>query len=514
MLLYNTILTTGIFPDEWGKAIIHTLHKCGDINTPANFRGISLLSVTSKIFTKLLNERLVKWAESEHASYDEQAGFRKGFSTIDQIFNLFIIVEKYLSRKKGRMYAAFIDFSRAFDTIPHVSMFIQLMKRGIHGNVLTILRSMYSKLKASVRTSTGLTDWFECLIGTRQGCMLSPFIFAMYINEFIELLTHSGWRGIQVSDTSANVNVLLYADDMVLCADSIGDLQKQLHVLEQYCNAWGMTVNLKKSKIMVFRNGGIIKNSEKWLYNDMEIEIVSHNKYLGVMFNRSLKWNSSHDTLATQGNKSLVNLYKLDTMCGGMPPETLFKLFDKIVDPVLCYGAEVWGYEKHERIERIHTKFCKRVLGVSYSTSNVAVLGDCGRYPLFISYFTKCINFWLKLLNIDNNRLTKKCYLLSKNLDANGRQTWCSKIRLLLCRYGFNIIWQNQGVGNIRVFMSEFIQRLKDCYLQEWNDNVTNNRKLDVYRNIKITFELEPYINCIRERKHISVLAKFRTSSQ
>ena len=61
--------------------------------------------------------------------------------------------------------------------------------------------------------------------------------------------------------------------------------------------------------------------------------------------------------------------------------------------------------------------------------------------------------------------------------------------------------------------MSEFIQRLKDCYLQEWNDNVTNNRKLDVYRNIKITFELESYINCIRERKHISVLAKFRTSS-
>ena len=116
----------------------------------------------------------------------------------------------------------------------------------------------------------------------------------------------------------------------------------------------------------------------------MEIEIASHYKYLGLMFNRSLKWNSSHDTLATQGNKSLFNLYKLDTMCDGMPPETLFKLFDKIVDPVLCCGAEVWGYEKHERIERIHTTFCKRVLGVSYSTSNVAVLGDCGRYPLFL----------------------------------------------------------------------------------------------------------------------------------
>ena len=79
VLLYNTILATGVFPDEWGKDIIHRLHKCGDINTRTNFRGISLLSVTSKIFTKLLNERLVKWAESEHAYYDEQAGFSKGF---------------------------------------------------------------------------------------------------------------------------------------------------------------------------------------------------------------------------------------------------------------------------------------------------------------------------------------------------------------------------------------------------------------------------------------------------
>ena len=144
------------------------------------------------------------------------------------------------------------------------------------------------------------------------------------------------------------------------------------------------------------------------------IEIVSHYKYFGVMFKISLKWNSSRDTLATQGNKSLFNLYKLNTMCGGMPPETLFKLFDNIVAPVLCYGAEVWGYEKPERIERIHTTFGKRVLGVSFCASNVAVLGDCGRYPLFISYFTKCIKCWLKLLNIDNNRITKKCYLLSK----------------------------------------------------------------------------------------------------
>ena len=79
---------------------------------------------------------------------------------------------------------------------------------------------------------------------------------------------------------------------------------------------------------------------------------------------------------------------------------TAFNLFDKIVVPVLCYGAEVWGYALNEKIERVHSKFCKRILGVSYSTSSVAVLGDCGRFPLHVEYFTKCIKYWLKILNM------------------------------------------------------------------------------------------------------------------
>ena len=113
------------------------------------------------------------------------------------------------------------------------------------------------------------------------------------------------------------------------------------------------------------------------------------------MFNTSLKWNKAQYALANQGQKALVNIYKLNAMCGGMPPKTMFDLFDKMVAPVLCYGAEVWGYERHERIERVHTQFCKRVLCGSYgsyTTSNVAVYGDCGRYL----YFVKCIQFFTK----------------------------------------------------------------------------------------------------------------------
>ena len=135
-----------------------------------------------------------------------------------------------------------------------------------------------------------------------------------------------------------------------------------------------------------------------------------------------------------------------------MPPSVIFSLFDKIVVPILCYGAEVWGYELRERIERVHMKFCKPVLGVAHSTSNAAVLGECRPYPLCVVYYRKCVTFWLKILSMNEPRLTKDCYMECKYLDLNGRQTWCTKIKDLLSRYGYADVWLNQGVANVVLY--------------------------------------------------------------
>ena len=133
---------------------------------------------------------------------------------------------------------------------------------------------------------------------------------------------------------------------MVLCSDTVGDLQKQLCVLEQHCIMWGMTVNLTKSRIVVFRKGDTLRDNEMWYYNKQRMEVVANYKYLGVMFSNTLQWVAAQNALTKQGNKALINVYKLDSMCGGMPPPppvTAFNLFHKIVVPVLCYGADVCG---------------------------------------------------------------------------------------------------------------------------------------------------------------------------
>ena len=147
-VLFNKLIETGVYPDEWCSAIIFPIHKKGDVNIPDNYRGISLISCVSKVFTNILNNRLVSWADVNEKMYDVQAGFRKGKSTIDHIFVLQSLIDKYLSKEKGRFYSVFVDFSKAFDSVPHRHLFYSLLNEDLHGRVVNLLRDMYSKLRS------------------------------------------------------------------------------------------------------------------------------------------------------------------------------------------------------------------------------------------------------------------------------------------------------------------------------------------------------------------------------
>ena len=109
--VFNVLFDMGMFPEEWSKAIIIPLHKKGDKNNPDNYRGISLLSILSKVFTHIINSRLTRWTESNSVLNDAQAGFRKGRSTIDHMFTLYAAIEKHLL-KNTKLYVAFIDFKK------------------------------------------------------------------------------------------------------------------------------------------------------------------------------------------------------------------------------------------------------------------------------------------------------------------------------------------------------------------------------------------------------------------
>ena len=134
--LFNCIFDKGLFPDEWTLAIIQPILKKGDPNLPDNYRGISLLNICSKLYSFILNKRITKWIEINDIIGEEQAGFRKKHSTTDHIFTLFALIQKQLVRHR-KLYVAFIDFRKAFDSVSRDKLWNVLGSNGMSGKILS-----------------------------------------------------------------------------------------------------------------------------------------------------------------------------------------------------------------------------------------------------------------------------------------------------------------------------------------------------------------------------------------
>lgn len=181
-VLFNRLFQIGYFPKQWSEGFIVPIFKKGDINEVSNYRGITLLSTLGKLFTRILNNRLNKWAENYNVYIEAQAGFRKNMGTVDNIFVLNGLITHCLNENK-HLYCCFVDFAKAFDYVDRDILWYKLIKIGVRGQMLDIIRSIYNNVKSRVKNKNTLSEAFSCNIGVRQGECLSPFLFAMYIND-------------------------------------------------------------------------------------------------------------------------------------------------------------------------------------------------------------------------------------------------------------------------------------------------------------------------------------------
>ena len=187
-----------------------------------------------------INERITFWINSNHILNEFQAGFRKGYSTVDNLYNITTIVHIKFSEKK-KVYAFFVDFSAAFDRIPRKLLIYKLYRIGLSNKIINFIDKVYEETKSAVWTGKELSRYFETRTGVKQGCLLSPIMFALYLNDLHEYLG----GGLSIDDI--NIRVLMYADDIVILADDVNILQDMIYKLEQYCREWTMEVNLTKS---------------------------------------------------------------------------------------------------------------------------------------------------------------------------------------------------------------------------------------------------------------------------
>ena len=154
-----------------------TLPKKGNLQLCQNYRTISLISLPSKVMF-ILN-RLQP--QAEEIIPEEQAGFRAGRSTTEQIFNLRILGEKYLQHASANLYHVFIDFKKAFDRVWHEALWATMRKYNMTASIIRAIENLYDKAQSAVLFNGSTREWFKTTVGVRQGCLLSPTLFNIFL---------------------------------------------------------------------------------------------------------------------------------------------------------------------------------------------------------------------------------------------------------------------------------------------------------------------------------------------
>ena len=518
LTIFNHILNTGKFPEVWTLGLIVPIHKNGNINIPGNYRGITLLSCVSKLFTNILNLRLNKWAEQSNKFDNFQFGFREERSTIDALFILNTLTEIFLSKNKS-LYVSFIDLRKAFDKTHHEALWFKLHENGVSTKVVKLIMNMYEKMKLCVKSSFAKSTIRECTCessndsdlinnscnahndlydfpndtcifspaaGVLQGESLSPFLFSMFLNDINDYLRKDPHVGISIYQFY--MTLLLFADDMVIVCDNRLGLQRGLNILYDYCSDWGLEVNVEKTKCMVFKKGGRMNKLDKWTYNGTDVETVNTFKYLGFLFGSSGKFSKGIDNLALRGERALFDMLSSIKCFNDMKVCMKIDLFDSLVKSVLCYGCEIWGFSDAKSHEAIHLRYLKNILCVRKSTPNCFIYRECNVYPLYILRILRIIKYWLKIISLNDFSPVKNLY--NTALELNGMNnnslasSWIENVKETLYKHGFGYVWEHQIYANDFDFFNTFKDRLIVSYWQENSSQIDSLSKNRLFRHL------------------------------
>ena len=211
----NKIWMSGKGPTQWCESIMIPLPKKGSLRKCGNYRTISLISHASKVMLKILLNRLTPHIEG--ILRREQAGFRAGRSTVEQIFNIWIIAERY-NDHRNPLFNNFIDFRKAFDGVWQDAPWRIMRKHGLSPTIISLIEALYQQSVCAVQVGPTVSNWFHATVGVRQGCIVSPSLFNLFVEEIISLSIANSPCAVNIGGRS--LSNLRFADDIDLMAGS------------------------------------------------------------------------------------------------------------------------------------------------------------------------------------------------------------------------------------------------------------------------------------------------------
>ena len=451
------------------------------------------------------------------------------------MFVLRHLIDSHVKQNRKQIFAAFIDFEKAFDTVWRDALLYKLLKAGIHGRMFNMIKSMYEETYYSVKCKDGLTTFFKSISGVRQGCNLSPILFNLFINDIEKLFEDI--EGFKIG--SKNLKFLLYADDLLILCKSQSDLQLSVSRLHKYTQKWGLTINVSKSKVIVFSK--YRRKNYKIFVNGTILEQVDSYTYLGVDFHRTGNLKHASLSLSKKGMKATNSLLKV-LLTKNLPPNMLIKLFDQTIVPILTYASEIWGtfslqsktvfddfgnltpekqYLKTDT-ERTCLYFYKRLLMVNKNTSNLATLGELGRYPIHIIIIIRIIKFWYRINELEENSLLKETLNEQLRAQNTNKNQWIDFVNQILNSLNIEKCFSGNTVSNINDLTKKLTIKLQERFVKFWRrgiwssnsvNNNPNGNKLRIYCHFKKSFVIESYLTFVKNPSHRKAFCQLRTSS-
>ena len=357
--LFNNMLATGRAPEELLVTAILPIPKGNKRFCPENSRGISILPVATKIYNRLLLNRIRSHIEPR-LRYN-QNGFRPGRGTREQILALRRIIEEVINFQLPCVIS-FIDFSKAFDCIFRSHLPDILASYGFPKKIIKAIMSLYINTKAKIMTPEGITLEFLTNLGILQGDVLAPLIFIIVL-DFILRLAIGPRDGFKVgTDFIADLD---FADDLATITDSFSENSRLCQSISDIAGRYGLLINIGKTKYMSYNIPRPVNSDERVFVNGTPLEEVDDFKYLGSYIASTSRDINVRKGLAWKALQSLDAFWKSD-----MSRKIKTKIFRTAVEPVLLYGAETWTLKKADTraLDGVYTRMLRRVFGISWKS--------------------------------------------------------------------------------------------------------------------------------------------------
>ncbi len=407
--LFTASLASSTIPDEWKVHRITPIPKKGNPLEITNYRPISLLCTLSKVLESIVFQKIIEFIRPQLSEY--QFGFMKNKSCLTQLLSAFSIIHEAFDNKK-QVDMIFLDFRKAFDSVPHSELLYKLWRLGVTGPMWGWFQSYLYDRSHFVRLDDVQSDTLSVISGVPQGSVLGPLLFIVYVND--------------IPDTISNSHCFLFADDAKLLKvlSSTSDheeLQEDLLAINTWCKQWNLKLNYSKCAVVHFSTKS--QQPIPYFIGETTIPFMETQRDLGVTVTSNLSWSSHCDYVCAKAYRSLFVIRRnLPTSS----PVTLRKqLYLTLVKSHVCYCCQLWRpclIRDIQSIERVQRRATKYIL-MDYNSEYKSRLMNLNMLPLMYWLELQDLVFLVKCLKDPHDTIGINRYLNPVNSESTRANT-------------------------------------------------------------------------------------------